>query len=128
MILLDSDVIIAFLRGEASAVRLVDEAIAEGEELATTSINVGEVLRGERSASRRRTASAMLSSLAPLGLDESVGERYGAFMARLDKAGKTIPALDGFIAAAALENGAAVATLNAKHFAPVPGLDVVTPE
>jgi predicted nucleic acid-binding protein len=48
-------------------------------------------------------------------------------MERLDRQGAPLPALDGFIAAAALENGARVATRNLADFARVPRLHVLNP-
>lgn len=52
--------------------------------------------------------------------------RYGELMAERRRAGKTMPAIDGLIAAQALERGYALATRNVKDFQSL-GLTLVNP-
>jgi predicted nucleic acid-binding protein len=65
--------------------------------------------------------------LTELPIANATGHRYAGLMERLDRQGAPLPALDGFIAAAALENGARVATRNLADFARVPRLHVLNP-
>ena len=127
MILLDSDVLIDFLRGRTDARRLVEDASDAGEELATTALNVGEVLRGEADTLRAARVGEFLTSLTVLAIDERVARVYATVMSDLDRQGKRMPEIDAFIAAAALVNGASIATRNAKHFSRVPGLATSSP-
>lgn len=51
-----------------------------------------------------------------VGFDLDVAKHYGSLMARARKSGHNLNAMDGLIAATAVANGMAVATLNRKDF------------
>jgi predicted nucleic acid-binding protein len=116
VILLDSDVLIEFLRGREPATTTISNAADEGEELATTALNIGEVLRGEQNATARDAATAFLASLTELPVDARVAHEFARLMQELDREGRRMPVIDGFIAATALVNGASILTRNAMHF------------
>jgi tRNA(fMet)-specific endonuclease VapC len=124
LIVLDTDVIVDFLRGLPAATKLVERLEGEGEELATTALNVAEAWRG--ASGQERLLDEFLGALIVLPLDAAAARRAGAFLAILDRSGRPLPELDALIAAITLENGARLATWNTRHFARVPGLQLVS--
>lgn len=58
--LLDSTVLIAHLRGNASVAHFLDRLLSEGHSVGTTCVNVAEIERGIRPA-ERYNASLLLS-------------------------------------------------------------------
>lgn len=128
MIVLDTDVLIDFLRDEEVVVETIRDALERGETLGTTTVNVAEILRGlEASGSKeRRSAFEELvekMEIVPLGLP--VARRYGKILASLDEAGQPIPGMDGLIAAATVTEGGWLFTRNTRHFDRVPGLQLL---
>ena len=131
MIVLDSDVLVDLLDGDEATTALLERLVEEREDLATTTVNAAELVRGAGGPGRDREMVAetheLLSRLVELPLDVRAARRFGAVMAALDRAGKAMPVVDGLVAAIALENGGRIATRNRRHYARVPGLDVTTP-
>lgn len=128
MIVLDSDVLIGLLRRREPAVAWVESLAAEGEELATTSVNVAEVLRGSnRSHAELVTAARLLDALVEVPFGPRAARRYGRIMHDLDRAGAAIPEIDAMIAAATLEAPARLATGNRRHFGRIGDLELVAP-
>lgn len=121
IVLLDSTVLIDHLRGRPAAERVQALALA-GDVLATTAINVEEVVRGLRPG-EQRAAQTLFAGLAvvPLGLEEGVlaGTWRRDFAAR----GITLSQADCLIAAAAVSVGARLATGNGRDY-PMDGLVV----
>ncbi len=56
--------------------------------------------------------------------DEAAAHRFGVLKAELERAGTPIQDFDVAIASIALTRGAAVATLNTRHFEEIDGLEV----
>jgi tRNA(fMet)-specific endonuclease VapC len=129
VIVLDTDVIIEYLRGQPHVVEGVTRLLEEGETLTTTAVNAAELHRGAVGPRTRREMLAslheLLTRLDALPLDGRAARRYGALAAGLDRAGQTMPLADGLVAAIALENGGRLLTLNKRHFARVPALELV---
>src|SRR5204862_42400 len=61
-----------------------------------------------------------------LSVDEAIADRWGRFTAEARVAGRTIPAIDGLIAATALEHGLTLVTRNVRDISQV-GVDVINP-
>ena len=130
MIFLDTDVVIDLLDGDQATVALLRRLQAEGEDVALTTVNVAELLRGEDAPAGpryRETVARLLAASEAFALDEAAARRFGVLMSQLDRAGKRIPEVDGLIASVVLENGGRLVTRNRKHFERVPGLDIVSP-
>lgn len=121
MIVLDTTVLIDHLRGRPAAERVARLALA-GEELATTPINVEEIMRGLRQA-EEAAAETLFDGLliVSLGLDE--GRQAGLWRRHFAERGVTLSQADCLIAAAAFLAGARLATGNPTDF-PMPGLIV----
>jgi tRNA(fMet)-specific endonuclease VapC len=126
MLFVDTDVLIAALDRDARALEVLESAEADGEDLATTSINVGEVLRG---AYRNPTTVGLvvqgLGAMTQVPFGPRAARRFGRLMSALDMLGRPMPEMDGLIAAIVLEEGGRLLTGNTRHFANVPGLPLV---
>lgn len=122
-LLLDSTVLIDFLRGRPATRNRLATAWESGVTTYVCAISVEEVVRNLR-PSEEEPFRRLLAGLfeAPLGTAE--GERSGVWRRSLARKGRTIPQSDALIAAAAVGVGAAVATGNPKDF-PMRDISVV---
>lgn len=119
MVLLDSTVLIDYLRGRPAADR-VDALLEAGETLATTGINVEEIVRGLH-GNEQEPAKALFSGhfLVPVGVEE--GWLAGTWRREAAAAeGTTLTQADCLIAAAAVTAGARLATGNPRDFERTP--------
>ena len=125
MIILDSDYLIAYLRGNEHATAKFRQLQTRGEKMATTCISIYEVLVGERlygTPTSLETARKLLASLQPLPFEVDAAEQVALLDADLIHKGNRLEILDLMIAAIALANGAMLLTKNHKHFNRVKGL------
>jgi predicted nucleic acid-binding protein len=121
ILLLDSTVLIDHLRGRAAADR-VEARVLGGDLLATTAINVEEIVRGLRPR-EQGPAEALFSGLIELPLGVNEGRQAGTWRREFATRGTTLSQADCLIAAAALSAGAHLATGNPDDF-PMPELIV----
>ena len=112
MILVDTNILIDFLRGSSAAVAWLD---ALDERPAISAISVLELYAGARSQRDERDIIALREQLSCLPIGEEIAERAGAIMRHYRMShGIDIP--DALIAATAEHHGLKLATLNVKHF------------
>jgi tRNA(fMet)-specific endonuclease VapC len=125
-VLVDTSVLIAAERAQASILRLVPP----GTQIAVSVVTIMEYQRGVERASgarQRRRREAFLAdvlTLETLAVDVEVAVVGGQVWADLDRRGTPIPAFDLLIAATALSNERPLLTADARHFSRVDGLDV----
>jgi tRNA(fMet)-specific endonuclease VapC len=125
-VLVDTSVLIAAERAEASILRLVPP----GTQMAVSVVTIMEYQRGVERASgarqrrRREAFLADLLTLETLDVDVEVAVVGAQVWADLDRRGTPIPAFDLLIAATALSNERPLLTADARHFSRVDGLDV----
>jgi tRNA(fMet)-specific endonuclease VapC len=126
-VLIDTAVIV-----DAERRRAPLEAVAEDEDRAVSVVTVSELLHGVHRAAdakvrmrRHVFVEGVLSRLEPLPITMHVARAHAEIWARLEMDGALISAHDLWIAATALAHGMRVATVNARHFERVPGLDVL---
>lgn len=118
MILVDTNVVIDFLRGLPAAVDWFDGLT---DRPAISAISVLELYAGARSQRDERDIVAIREQLTCLPISEVIGERAGAIMRHFRKShGIDIP--DALIAATAEHHALEIATLNTKHFPMFPKL------
>ncbi len=110
--LLDTCVVIDFLRGVASAENFV-RSLAEKPSI--SAVTVAEVFAGLKSQKEEREARAFLASCVVLTLLPSMAETAGAFM-RHYRGSHGLEIADTLIAATAEHHRLDLATLNVKHF------------
>ncbi len=117
MKILDSDHCVAILRAKLD---LAGHATTD-EELAITTISVGELVHGAANSQRANENLARLdvlfAALTVLPYDEWSARRFGQLKARLEQSGEAMSDLDLQIASVALEHDAILVTHNQKHFA-----------
>ncbi|MGB0653625.1 MAG: type II toxin-antitoxin system VapC family toxin [Thermoplasmatota archaeon] len=128
MIVLDTDVLIQVLRRHGSTMDWL-EATAASDELATTSLNVAELLRGvPRRGRAQQVTHAIWAGLTEVPFGPRAARRFGRMMHDLDRAGTPVPVVDAMVAAATLEAGGILATWNTKHLKPLVALETVQPD
>lgn len=126
MTLLDTNVVIHYLKGDPAIVERLQRA--QRSELGIPAIVVYELeygtLRSKVPARRRLELDVLLQYLPCVPFDSSAAIAAAAIRADLENRGQTIGPLDLLIAGTAVSRGAALVTNNAAEFAHVPGLRV----
>jgi len=130
--LVDANVLCEPTRPSPSG-RVIDWLTANERHLVVDSIVLGEISIGILSlpAGRKRARleqwfEALVRTIDCLPWDAAVGRRWARLVVELKKKGRTLPVLDGMIAATALEHGLTVATRNVSDFEKA-GVEVVDP-
>lgn len=121
MILVDSDVVIAHLRGVGAACDWLIEARRATGPLAISAISVAEITGGMRS-SERGPVWRLLDVLRVEDVNEIVARRAGELMRRYRRSHAAIGLGDYLIAATADVRGLELATLNVRHYPMFRGL------
>lgn len=116
MKILDSDHCVALLRGRLDLGRY----IRPHEELAITTISIGELTHGayksRRAADNLARLDVLLAALIVLPFDESTARQFGWLKARLEERGASLADLDLQIASIAIVHKAPLLTHNRAHF------------
>ncbi len=120
MILVDSDVLIAHLRGVAAARDWLVGARNDGP-LAISVVSIVELIGGMRTVERRQIWR-LLASFHVEPATEMVARRAGDMMRRYRRSHNRIGLGDYLIAATADVRGLELATLNVRHFPMLEGL------
>ncbi len=121
-VLVDTDVLIDFLRGNAKAKEFLSE-LSERADVQCSVISVGEIYAGMRELEEPATRE-LIASLIVIPLTEEIAENAGRMKRRVK--GYALELGDCFIAATAIAASAALATNNAKHY-PFDGLSLIVP-
>lgn len=120
MILLDTDVLIAHLRGDERARDWLRDARTAGP-VVTSVVTVAELTGGMRSA-ERQAVWRLIAALRPVPVSELIAQRAGALMREFQRSHSGIGTADYLIAATAETLSARLATLNVRHFPMFPDL------
>jgi tRNA(fMet)-specific endonuclease VapC len=123
--LLDTNICIYVARQRPPAVERRLTRLSPGT-VGMSLITFGELRFGAEKSTQRASALATLDRLTELipvlAPEATVGERYGALRARLERAGTPIGNNDLWIAAHALALGVTLVTNNTREFGRVPRL------
>jgi predicted nucleic acid-binding protein len=121
MILVDSDVLIAHLRGAIEARDWMLQSRRLAGQLATSVVSVVEVAGGMRSQERQEVGR-LFASLRTLPANDRVAWRAAELMRSYRRSHAGISLGDYLVAATAQIEGCELATLNVRHFPMFPGL------
>lgn len=117
--LLDSDVLIDFFRGQAQAVDLVGSL----EEFCVSTISVTELHSGAKNEAEVKRLDSFFSDVQVIPTDLPIARLAGALCHQYRRShGVQLP--DATVAAAAIQTGAKLLTLNVKHY---PMIDKLKP-
>lgn len=119
MILFDSSVLIAHLRGDARATQLLLDT-PSADRLASVLSRI-EIEGGMRSG-ERRSASSLFGFIRLIPVTDAVARRAGEMLREHRRSHPGIDLVDYVIAATVEVHGARLATLNVKHFPTISGL------
>jgi predicted nucleic acid-binding protein len=114
LILVDTDVLIAHLRGVERARDWLRQARLTGR-LAVSAVSVAELTDGMRSAERREVW-ALLGSMRVEPVNELIARRAGELMRQYRRSHNGAGLGDYLIAGTAEVRGRSLATLNVRHF------------
>ena len=110
--LVDTDILIDFLRGRPDAVEFLEEHV---DDLCVSVVTLAELYQGVREGGERIKLASTLSAMTILPLTEEIAEKAGLYRRKYrDKTGCGLA--DCMIAATASHHDMTLATLNAKHF------------
>ena len=113
-ILLDSDVIIAWLRGYDPYTRVIPELLDKGNVLAWTPVSVAEIFAGARKSEEKHIENLFLIFDA-LPVSPEIGRIAGSYL-NLYRKSHGMDLGDALIAATASITGMKLWTLNRKHY------------
>ncbi|MGH3980848.1 MAG: type II toxin-antitoxin system VapC family toxin [Pseudonocardiaceae bacterium] len=122
MILVDTDVLIASLRGVEAARDWLRGARSRTGRLAVSVVTNAEILGGMRSPERREV-NRLLNSLRPLPVTDMIAHRAEQLRRRYRRSHGAISLIDYLIAATAEVHGLELVTLNTKHFPMFDGIE-----
>jgi tRNA(fMet)-specific endonuclease VapC len=123
MILMDTDVCIELLRGNAKVMRRRE---AYRGEVGVCFMTVAELFYGAEKSGfpeeNHRLVERFLLAAPVLQTEERILKRFGKVKASLKRASNLMPDADIFIAAATLEKAEGLVTGNGRHFQRIEGL------
>ncbi|MEW5954989.1 MAG: type II toxin-antitoxin system VapC family toxin [Candidatus Micrarchaeota archaeon] len=126
MKVLDTDFLVALLRGSEQAKTLLDELRCE--DVSTTSISAFELNYGAlktKNPENIAVTKRLLSSLDVMPLDKLAAEKTAEIINTLQSRGENLDLRDAMIAGITASNAAAIVTRNTKHFSKVKELEVI---
>ena len=110
--LLDTDIIIDYLRGSASAVKYVEGL---SEDLLLSAVTVAELWSGVKGEEEERTLDHFLLAFKIIPIDGNIAKR-GGILRREYKPGHGTGLADALIAATAEQEEARLVTFNVRHY------------
>ena len=114
-LLLDTDVLIDFLRKQVAARAFIVDAWAKRRPMFYSSVTVAELYAGIRPGENPALAG-LLGSMVSVPLTDDIARTAGDYIREFRAQGVTLSIPDTIIAASAKMIGAELATLNTKHF------------
>lgn len=122
---IDTSILIDYMRGHTAATAWLD-ATRLSVGLFTHAIVAAELLKGARDRREQQHIDRFLTRFTVLPATDA-DSLAGVDLVRQFHLSHSVGVLDCLIAATCVRLGAPVATINSKHFIPIPGLVVVRP-
>lgn len=113
-ILLDSDVVIEWLRGHEPFVTKIAQLLAEHSQLFWTPVSVAEIYSGVRKGEEARVANLFVL-LEPVSISADIGKKAGEYLRSYAKS-HGVEIADALVAACAFTENLGLWTLNRKHY------------
>jgi len=127
-IIIDSDVLIDFLKSVPQATERIKE-LKEDNELGTTDINAFELYLGAYKSKKQEKELAdvkgLLNTLFLSSTNEDSMEIAAKILSDLERRGKPLALRDLFIGSICLTNSFKLFTRNKKHFETIEGLELI---
>ena len=117
-LLLDTDVLIDFLRGQPQAVQLLEDTDCEFH---VSAVSVAELYVGVRDGREREVLDQLVGVLRTIEISTEIAQQAGLWRREYGKSHGT-DILDALIAACADALQIPLATLNVKHFPMLPNI------
>lgn len=124
---LDTNVLIAYLKGREPGASAVERAIKDYNCYVTV-VTVYELLFGVARARKEIGEEALLGVMKVVPFDDAAARRAARLHDELIRRNEDIGVKDMLIATICLEHALPLLTLNERHFSRVPGLKVLTPD
>jgi len=122
--LIDTDVLIDYLRGREQAVKFLEKLKGD---LLISSITVAELYSGVRAVEEERALDQFLQAFLVIEADQAIAKKAGLYRHEFSKSHGTGLA-DALIAASAESRHAILVSLNRRHFPMVKGMKVPYPQ
>lgn len=127
---IDTDILIDFLRNKKEAVALIVQLEEKKTLLCTTTINAFELCYGayksKNTSQNLQATKNLLGRLVVFPLNYRSAQKAGEIYSQLESEGYPVGVKDTLIAAIALTRKSAVATRNIEHFKKIKDLNLVT--
>ncbi len=117
-ILVDTDVLIDYLRGRDEAVALITST---DRTILISSLTVAELYAGIKGDDEEKTLEEFLGTLTVISVTSSLAKAAGRYRKQYMKS-HSVGLADAVIAATAMQEGALLKTLNIKHYPMMEGL------
>jgi tRNA(fMet)-specific endonuclease VapC len=125
MILLDTNVVVAFLNGDNSILKRIKDEI---DRIALSSLVVAELDYGAKASQRAKEnlekLYRFLDVVQVVPFDIECAKIFGSIKSKLRNIGKPTGEVDVLIAATAMAHKATLVTANKKHFENIEGLKI----
>ena len=118
--LLDTDILIEYIRDRGQAVEFVDNL--EGE-LLVSAATVAELYAGTRNDAEQQRLDDLISAFSFIPVDKTIAKQGGQYRYQYGKSHGT-GLMDALIAATAEAEGATLITFNQRHFPMITNLQV----
>jgi tRNA(fMet)-specific endonuclease VapC len=131
MVCLDTTFFADLFRKNPAAERKLYELANEAESISTTVITIAELYYGAYKSKNiideMKNVESVLNNFQILEMNPEGARKFGEILSLMEKNGQTIPDRDILIGAISLSKGEQIIiTRNAKDFARIPGLKVIT--
>jgi tRNA(fMet)-specific endonuclease VapC len=131
MVCLDTTFFADLFRKNPAAEKKLYELANETQTVSTTVMTIAELYYGAYKSKNKldemRNVASVLDSFLILEMNQEGAKLFGEILSSLENMGQTIPDRDILIGAISLSKGEkTIITRNAKDFARIPGLEVIT--